>query len=1643
MTQVDKSKSPYYDDYSADKNYHEILFRPRRAVQTRELNQIQSQFKEQLSRFGDNIFEDGSVVIPGESNYDLEFKYVQVNITNYSQIVGLLGSQNLELEMANGIRAKVKMFAEPEGADPATFYIEYMEGSNDGGSNNFQAGDTITINLAGNQIGQASVIGTGLGSKFTLSAGVYYINGRFVLVTTESVLLDKYSNAPSKVVGIQYDEVVVTESGDSSLFDNAQGTPNFSAPGAHRLRVDTKLVVYDLDSSETIPDNVVEIFRISNGQIQKKYRGPDYNILGDVMAQRTYEESGDYTVKSFNIGFADFEEGFGLEDDSKFTIQLDPGLAYVRGYRIETNSKTNIAADKARDVGLINNSSISAALGYYVEVENLSAMPSVVNLQSLNFKDGTSTLLGTARIRFISNPSTNVYRLYLFDVRDTAGIRSTTFINSAVTVDSTDTVTFSADLIESTIYEATFNSLLFPMNVEFVRSLNVNNGQSDTSYSSVKQVTSTVDSSGQVTFTAGGNEVFVGQDARFAFGAFTDTNEFVDISTSYTLGGSPTGSFITLNLGSANAGRPVRLNLQVAKQEVIQKTKTVTQHTISGSVTNGRLALGKADAFRIISITDNGNNDVTNLFTLEPNKTSSFYGTSYIETGSSVSNPVTVVFEYFSHSSGDYFGPDSYVDLDYDDIPNEGGIRLSDVLDFRPRINDAGTGFTGAGSSVGNIPTPFSIIRTDLEHYLKRIDKVYVNSEGEFGVVKGVPDLDPSAPADPAESMVLYTLYVPPYTFDLEGVQAEKVNNRRYTMKDIGNIENRLSNVEYYVTLNMLEQETESAQVTDPVTGANRFKNGFFTDRFIDHGSADFAWPGYHVAMDDEDSELRPEFSMNAIDLQMNELGSSNVVVSDNIVTLPYEEVTYVKQNQRSRTLNVNPYAIYRWTGTLKLNPSMDSWIDTHYTNPDVTYRVFNNGRLTQSWKSWQLNWTGGVNSTSRSFTRTSAPHSVWKSAGAWGEQGDRWNAASASGWRRTTDTFRTTTTTRTNIDVVNDRVVDTSVIPFMRSINVRLTGKGNRPLCRMHFFFDETNINQYIRPVSGSFGNPVVTDIDGNFEAIFRIPNNEQQRFRTGEKQIVATDEAGNNQQVSTSYSQAQFTSTGTRQVRQRTIVATRSTTTNTNLVRRVWSDPLAQSFLVERRGGMFVTKINCFFKTKDPSVPVAVQIREMDNGQPTQTIVPGGEKLLNPSEVNLSDDGSVATTFVFDHPVYLQDGTEYCFVLMSNSNQYNAFIATMGEQDLGNGRIIVKQPYAGVLFKSQNNSTWTEDQQSDLQFEIFAAKFNTDVVGILEMENTDFDPIRLPANPFKTEESSQEVIVNREHHNYVVGSQITILGAVGNNGITTLNGNHIVTEVLNPNQFKITMTETATLTGDIGGENVEISDTVQASILNPNIPVINLPSTTIAFGAKGTTGKSIDGAETPYVAQASYIPVDNETINNLSVPWIITNRADEDYNAGGERTFKMHAIMSTTNENVSPVIDLSGANVITPFVEVTKKSTVEADGSNNWANYRTRVNPLATPADMIKCYLDIRTIDPANVIISVRTANSQEEFETSTWQVIPNITTDTPADGNNFYEYEFEKTGMSQFSFYQIMIQLKSDSSVVFPRCKRLRVMALSDFS
>ncbi len=1639
---VNKSVSPYFDDFDETKGYHEILFKPRRAVQTRELNQIQSIFHNQVQHLGNHIFKEGSLVIPGETSYDLAYNYVKVVVNDYENVKNLLSANNNTLTGGtSGVEADIIQFVEP-GSDPATFYVQYTVGGTSDSDVKFTDNENLVIrDSLGSVIGTAivEVNGTGLGSKFTVNSGVYYIGGRFVLSDTQTVILSKYSSTPSTVVGFEVSEDVVTISEDDSLYDNAQGTPNFTAPGADRLFINLTATAYDYatvdaDSSPSF----VELFVIVDGQVEYIMDRSTYAVLGDTLAQRTYEESGDYTINPFDLSFSTHDS-----DPNKFDATIAEGLAYVRGFRVENKLSNTIEIDRALDTDIVNNSSISATLGNYIEVSDPNIVPDIASFQSVNLYNAvmstpgvtpSGSIIGTANIRLITKVGA-VYRVYLFNIRNSVGKRATGFLKNVLSIHSSVGEPFGAniDVTPTVLYGTTENSLVYPLSVPNVKTL-LDGGVSDTSFTAIKQYTSNADASGDVTITAATNEVFVAQNNTNSICSYTDADEMIDISGIYTLGGAPTGQTITISLGIGNASRPVRLSLITVKEVATQKTKILTNETVVGSLTNGVLSLGKADLYNVVSIIDNNGKAVKRQFTWNRNKTKSYYDISYVETKDVIAEPITVNFNYFAHSTGDFFSVDSYTGINYEDIPTESGVSLANSIDFRPRINDAGTSFSGAGSSITNIPVPFSVIRADIEHYLNRIDKIWVNADGEFGVQKGISALNPEEPVSPENAMVLYTCGVPAYTATPKVIISKMIENKRYTMRDIGKLENRIKNIEYYVSLNNLEQSAQSQQITDSVTGLNRFKNGFMTDAFVDHSVGDWAWEGYKVSTDSENGALRPEFSMNAVDLEYSASDSSNVVVNDGVATLAFNELLWLGQPHRSTTMNINPYAVFRWEGIARLTPSNDAWIDTVYVDPDVRYEILNNGKLTQAWNSSSLNWVG----SSTGSSSTSNISSVDDMRTWWGTAG------------RTTTVTQITTTNRTDTTVrqVADRIIKTDIIPFMRSITVKIVGEGNRPFSRLHFFFDTVNVNAHVKPEGGSYNQRVVTDALGDFVAYFKIPNTSALSFRTGTKLLEISDSADNTREESTTYSNVEFTSSGMRNTRRRSIVATRANATTTSsrvLSRRtVWlggggggNDPLAQSFRVETPGGVFLTSINVYFESKDSKVPVRMELREMENGQPTENILPGSKVSIHPSNITTSSNGSVATNFVFDYPIHVESDTEYCFVLLSNSIQYNVWIATLGEISMHNNRPIAKQPHLGVMFKSQNASTWTEDQNSDVMFKIYKADFVSS--GQLGMINSDLPNVVLYDNPITTTNASNTVRIYRKGHNYVVGTEVVIADAVGDNGISSgaLNGTHTVSAVVDPEWFEIVVADTASATGFIGGD-ITISDTIMASNLTLNSTDVVLNNTSIEYGITGVKGQSYDGTEVAYSSINKTYAVENKEVTEITEPMLITNRSDEIANNAGNNTMTVYANMNTSNSNISPIIDLHGINVITPFVSIDNNAD-QVDGENNHANYRSNISALSQAANSLRMYIDIDKPTTGTVIISARYGNSDEEVLDSDWVQMTDVKVQSSGDTGEFLENEYELEDLTDFTHYQVLIQLKSSSCVNFPIAKRMRVIAL----
>ena len=267
-----------------------------------------------------------------------------------------------------------------------------------------------------------------------------------------------------------------------------------------------------------------------------------------------------------------------------------------------------------------------------------------------------------------------------------------------------------------------------------------------------------------------------------------------------------------------------------------------------------------------------------------------------------------------------------------------------------------------------------------------------------------------------------------------------------------------------------------------------------------------------------------------------------------------------------------------------------------------------------------------------------------------------------------------------------------------------------------------------------------LVSDLSATLIGSFFIPNpntNIHPKFEAGTKTFTLVNSNSNDQNVATTIAEEGFVSSGTLETVQENIISVRnariqnkqefedravSRTTGTQVVssnvvsqssRQVligWYDPLAQSFLVEDDTGVFLTKCEVFFRSKDDmDIPVTFQLRTMQNGFPTQRIIPFSEITLDPADVQTSPDGSVATTFNFDAPVYLEGGKEYCICLASNSTKYSVYISRIGENDLLTQTFISNQPYLGSLFKSQNASTWEASQWEDLKFTLYRADFLT----------------------------------------------------------------------------------------------------------------------------------------------------------------------------------------------------------------------------------------------------------------------------------------------------------------------------------------------
>lgn len=469
--QTNLNVSPYFDDFDANNDYHRVLFKPGYPIQSRELTTLQSILQNQIERFGQHFFKEGSKVIPGNTTYNALYYAVELQNTYQGIPVSAYANQLVGTKITgqtSGVTAVVDKVLLPQDSERGslTLYINYLASNSQNNSTKiFSDGELLTCsaNINSTLLGNSTISSgspfaitkanncTSTGSSFSITNGIYFIRGQFVNVKTETLILDQYNNTPSYRVGFFVSEEIITSDIDENLTDNSQGFNNYAAPGADRLKISVSLFKKSLNDFND--NNFVELATANNGVLRSKKETTDNNIIADTLAKRTYVESGDYYVNPFEVSIKEsLNDGIGnrgIFDSDQFTYggatpsdnlaiyQISPGRAFVKGYDVETISPTFLDVPKPRTTNTLSQQSLNYSTGPTFKLNRVYGSPTigVGNTYVLSLRDSrvdssqTSAAgkeIGVARVYDFrlqsgtynaSNPNLNQWEISLYDIQ--------------------------------------------------------------------------------------------------------------------------------------------------------------------------------------------------------------------------------------------------------------------------------------------------------------------------------------------------------------------------------------------------------------------------------------------------------------------------------------------------------------------------------------------------------------------------------------------------------------------------------------------------------------------------------------------------------------------------------------------------------------------------------------------------------------------------------------------------------------------------------------------------------------------------------------------------------------------------------------------------------------------------------------------------------------------------------------------------------------------------------------------------------------------------------------------------------------------------------------------------------------------------
>ena len=728
--------NPYYDDFSADNGFLRVLFKPGYALQAREATQLQSILQNQLSRIGDHLFKDGSRIIGGGiSVRNSSFLMVDAGansplagVTDYSTLVGGILTPT---DTADTTQATVVHYIAPDVNTDGylILVVDFVSGTSFANTFNLTT-DAFTV--ASLSVASSSTYAQGNCKLITVSDGIFYVDGFFVRTetqqftpyTAEAGYRDlKFTDGVtafstlSKKIGFAIGRDNVTEQENSTLRDPAIGSYNYNAPGADRYKIILSLAQAELTDT---PDDFVELLRFEDGKVTKKIERITYGEIQKALALRTYDESGSYTVRPFDLTVKEYS-------DTELNMSVGEGKAYVLGYDVENQHPITVPFNKSRsnidgESGIV----FPFTTGNYIGVcmgntasgfgETFATNLTTISAGSaqVQFRNATNTAtvatgyvhgaIPTPEKSGVGGSTGNYYRLYVYGLSGQIASGKTGYIYSNTTGFTIGSFTpqtasgFSASGTDnlSLVYE-----LQPGYAVESVSSLSVPcrlmggiDNPVTRSYSNTTNQTTYTITKGHFsdTISAGSDTVFnflSTAPAASQISFVNSTSTAFTPSSSATITSSPTTmTIVASNVPAGFTAQDVRAMVPVVYTPTIgdsstyrtkTATSTTTTFTSTSAVTEGGrkyFTLPNRDVYAIASVVNNATTsiDYTDEFELDDGQRETHYENSrlYIKDSAATKTRYTtgtavtllVNYSYFVHgglAAAPFIGKHSYL----------------------------------------------------------------------------------------------------------------------------------------------------------------------------------------------------------------------------------------------------------------------------------------------------------------------------------------------------------------------------------------------------------------------------------------------------------------------------------------------------------------------------------------------------------------------------------------------------------------------------------------------------------------------------------------------------------------------------------------------------------------------------------------------------------------------------------------------------------------------------------------------------------------------------------------------------------------------------------------------------------------------